>query len=57
MNGVVAVPLIFIIALIARNKAIMGQYRSGWFSNVLLWSTFFGMGAAAVGTVDTFWHP
>lgn len=57
INGVVAVPLIFIIALIARNTTIMGQYRSGWFSNVLIWSTFLGMGAAAVGTIATFWHP
>ena len=57
MNGMVAVPLIFIIALIARNTRIMGQYTSGWVSNVLLWSTFLGMGAAAVGTVAALWHP
>lgn len=57
INGMVAVPLIFIIALIARNKTIMGKYKSGWFSNVLMWSTFLGMGAAAVGTITTFWHP
>jgi NRAMP (natural resistance-associated macrophage protein)-like metal ion transporter len=56
MNGVVAVPLIFIIARIARNTTIMGQYTSGWFSNVLIWFTFLGMGAAAVGTLATFWH-
>ena len=48
LNGVVAVPLIFVIALLARNKAIMGPYRSGWFSNLLVWPTFLGMGAAAV---------
>jgi Mn2+/Fe2+ NRAMP family transporter len=57
INGVVAVPLIFIIALIARSKNIMGRYKSGWLSNLLLWLTFLGMGAAAVGMFATFVHP
>src|SRR5712691_9424090 len=56
INGVVAVPLIFIIALIARNKNIMGQYKSGWFSNLLVWLTFLGMGAAAVAMFATLGH-
>jgi Mn2+/Fe2+ NRAMP family transporter len=50
INGVVAVPLILIIALIARNATIMGQYKSGWLTNLLLWLTFLGMFA-------TFVHP
>jgi Mn2+/Fe2+ NRAMP family transporter len=49
INGVVAVPLILVIGLIAKNKAIMGQYKSGWLSNILVWATFAGMGAAAIG--------
>ncbi len=49
INGVVAVPLIFIIGLIAKNKNIMGEYKSGLLSNVLVWATFAGMGAAAIG--------
>ncbi len=49
INGVVAVPLIFIIALIAGNGKIMGQYKSGVVSKVLVWMTFFGMAAAAIG--------
>jgi len=53
INGVVAVPLILIIALIARNKAIMGQYRSGWVSSVVVWATFLGMGAAAAAMFAT----
>jgi len=57
INGVVAVPLIFIIILIARNATIMGQYKSGWITNLLLWLTFLGMGAAAVGMFATFVHP
>lgn len=54
INGVVAVPLIFIIALIARNKKIMGEYKSGWISNLLVWITFVGMGLAAIGMFLTF---
>src|SRR6266487_4704756 len=53
INGVVAVPLLFIIALIARNQAIMGRYKSGWLSNLIVWFTFLGMGAAAVGLFAT----
>jgi len=56
LNGVVAVPLIFIIALIARNATIMGQYKSGWFSNLWVCLTFLGMGAAAVAMFATLGH-
>lgn len=48
INGVVAVPLIFIIALIGRNKKIMGKRKSGWASDVLVWLTFVGMAASSV---------
>ena len=48
INGVVAVPLIFLIARIARNKDIMGEYRSGPISNVLVWTAFVFMALAAV---------
>jgi len=53
INGVVAVPLIFLIARIARNKEVMGEYRSGMLSNVLVWATFVFMGAAAVAMFVT----
>jgi len=46
-NGVVAVPLIYLVARIARNKEIMGEYRSGGLSNVLVWGTFIIMLASA----------
>jgi Mn2+/Fe2+ NRAMP family transporter len=39
------------------NKNIMGRYKSGWLLNLLLWLTFLGMGAAAVGMFVTFVHP
>jgi Mn2+/Fe2+ NRAMP family transporter len=53
INGVVAVPLIIIIALIARDATIMGPYKSGWLSNLLVWLTFLGIGAAAVAMFAT----
>jgi NRAMP (natural resistance-associated macrophage protein)-like metal ion transporter len=52
-NGVAAVPLIFLIARIARNKKIMGQYRSGRVSNTLVWITFGVMLASAVAMFYT----
>jgi NRAMP (natural resistance-associated macrophage protein)-like metal ion transporter len=53
INGVIAVPLIFLIARIARNKEIMGEYRSGPLSNILVWAAFVFMGAAAVAMFIT----
>jgi len=54
INGVVAVPLIFIIALTAKNKKIMGNYKSGLLSNTLVWLTFIGMGTAVIAMLLTF---
>ena len=54
INGVVAVPLILVIAGIANNPEIMGEYRGGRISNALLWITFVCMGAAAVGMIATY---
>ncbi len=48
INGVVAVPLIFIIGKIANDKKIMGEYRSGTLSNIFVWLTFICMAAAAI---------
>lgn len=58
INGVVAVPLIFVIARIANNKKIMGEYKSRWLSNTLVTITFLGMGAAAVAMLISMvpWH-
>lgn len=47
-NGLAAVPLIFLIARIAGNETIMGSYRSGWLSRLLVWLTFAVMLLAAV---------
>ena len=56
INGVIAVPLLFLIARIARNKDIMGEHRSGTLSNVLVWATFVLMGAAAIAMFATLWR-
>ncbi len=46
-NGVAAVPLVFIIASIARSQKIMGQYKSGVFSQFFVGATFVLMAASA----------
>ncbi|MGN6533846.1 MAG: NRAMP family divalent metal transporter, partial [Ginsengibacter sp.] len=48
LNGVAAVPLIFLIIRISVNKKIMGKYKSGLLSRIILWITFLGMAAAAI---------
>lgn len=48
INGLVAVPLILVIALMAGNEKIMGKYKSGWLSNFFVWLTFIGMAIAAL---------
>jgi len=53
LNGVAAVPLLFLILKIARNEKIMGENKSGPLSNSLLWFAFIAMGAAAVAMFFT----
>jgi NRAMP (natural resistance-associated macrophage protein)-like metal ion transporter len=54
INGVVAVPLVFMVAKIAGSEKIMGKYKSGWLSKTFVWITFFAMGAAAIAMFATF---
>jgi len=53
LNGVAAVPLIFLILKISANEKIMGEYKSKWLSKTILWVTFIAMGAAAVAMFYT----
>ncbi|MCV9928233.1 divalent metal cation transporter [Flavobacterium sp. LS1R49] len=53
INGIAAVPLLFLIVKIAASDKIMGEFKSGWLSKTLLWATFFIMGAAAVALFFT----
>jgi NRAMP (natural resistance-associated macrophage protein)-like metal ion transporter len=52
-NGVAAVPLIFIIAKIARDEKIMGEHKSGNLSHIFVWATFALMTAAAIAMFVT----
>ncbi len=53
INGVIAVPLVFLVAKIAGSEKIMGKYKSGWLSNTLLWVTFAAMAVAAIAMFAT----
>lgn len=53
LNGVAAVPLLFLILKIAANEKVMGQFKSGLLSTSMLWVTFIAMGAAAVAMFYT----
>lgn len=53
INGVLAVPMIFIITLIAKNEKIMGNNKSGILSQTFLWITFFSMLASSLSMFFT----
>jgi len=53
LNGIVAIPLLFLIIKISSSKKIMNEYASGWLSRTVLWITFIAMIVAAVGM---FWQ-
>jgi NRAMP (natural resistance-associated macrophage protein)-like metal ion transporter len=53
LNGVAAVPLLFLIVKIAGSEKIMGEFKNKWLANTLLWVTFFAMGAAAIALFYT----
>jgi Mn2+/Fe2+ NRAMP family transporter len=56
INGVVAVPLILLVARIAANEKIMGEFKSGKLSTALMVVTFLVMGLAAVAMFATLGH-
>ncbi len=57
INGVVAVPLLAIILLVANNQTIMREFTNNRLSNVVSVITTVLMGVAAVGMiVSFFWH-
>ena len=49
LNGVASVPLIFLLARIAGNKKIMGEYKSGKLSITFVWASFALITLAAIG--------
>lgn len=56
INGVVAVPLLFLVARIAGNPSIMGEYTSKTLSKFFVWLTFLGMAAAALTMLFLFFR-
>lgn len=48
LNGVAAVPLIFFIIRISSNRKIMGEFKSGILSKLILWTTFIAMGSVVI---------
>ncbi|MDB5283276.1 MAG: iron transporter [Bacteroidota bacterium] len=53
LNGVAAVPLLFLIIRISSDEKVMGEFKSGWLSKTILWVTFVAMGAAAIAMFYT----
>jgi Mn2+/Fe2+ NRAMP family transporter len=51
LNGVVAVPLLVLILLVANNRAIMGEHTNGRLSNLVGILTTVAMGGAAIATI------
>ena len=48
INGIAAAPFLFVVMLIARDSALMGEHRNGKVASVLGWLAFALMAAAAV---------
>jgi len=56
LNGIAAIPLLFIIARIAASSHIMGPYKSGILSQILIWITFSIMCIAVIVLVFMFFR-
>ena len=56
LNGVAAVPLLFLVIKISSDEKIMGEFKSGWVSKTILWITFVAMGAAAIAMFYTIFN-
>ena len=53
LNGVAAVPLLYLIARINGNAAILGKHRGGPLSQIFVWLTFVVIGLSAVALRST----
>jgi NRAMP (natural resistance-associated macrophage protein)-like metal ion transporter len=47
-NGIASVPLLFMIAKVGNNRAIMGDYKNGFLSNLGVWLAFGVMSVAVL---------
>ena len=53
INGLVAVPLVFLVMIVCNDRAAMGERTNGRLLNVVGWVTTIVMGLAAVGLILT----
>ena len=56
INGIAAAPFLFVVMLIARDRAIMGEYRNGKVASILGWLAFAVMAAAALVMLSQYLH-
>jgi NRAMP (natural resistance-associated macrophage protein)-like metal ion transporter len=52
-NGLAAVPLIYLIARVSGRQDVMGEYKSGFWSKLGLWTAFGVMLLAAIALIKT----
>ncbi|HEX4098485.1 MAG TPA: divalent metal cation transporter, partial [Caulobacteraceae bacterium] len=58
INGIVAVPMLYVIARLNADRDLLGDRTGGWLSQLGVWITFGVMGLAAISLlVTTFWKP
>jgi Mn2+/Fe2+ NRAMP family transporter len=53
INGLVAVPLVFLVMIVCNDRAAMGERTNGRLLNIIGWTTTIAMGVAAVGLIVT----
>ena len=56
-NGIAAVPLIYFIAKLSSRPSVMGEYKSGFWSKLGLWTAFIVMGVFALLLLKSFIFP
>ena len=53
LNGIIAVPLVFLVMIVCNDRAAMGERTNGRLLNVVGWMTTIVMGLAAMGLIVT----
>jgi NRAMP (natural resistance-associated macrophage protein)-like metal ion transporter len=53
LNGIIAVPLVFLVMIVCNDRAAMGERTNGRLLNIIGWTTTIAMGIAAVGLIVT----
>ncbi len=53
LNGIIAVPLVFLVMIVCNDRAAMGERTNGRLLNIIGWTTTIVMGVAAIGLIVT----